>query len=129
MESVLADSELPPRRMVMIVDDEALVRRTAATMIGDAGYETIQAANADEAIALLKACKDIFLVFTDVEMPGCFDGSKLAAYVAGLWPPVRVIVTSGRVEGDAVPMADGVTFLPKPYREDELIERVAELAD
>ena len=112
----------------MIVDDEALVRRSAAAMIGDAGYETIQAATADEAIALLKACKDIFLVFTDVEMPGCFDGAKLAAYVAGLWPPVRVIVTSGRVDRGAVPMADGVAFLPKPYREDDLVEKIAALA-
>jgi DNA-binding NtrC family response regulator len=114
--------------MVLIVDDEPLVRKSAATMIGEAGYESVQAKDAAEAIALLDARDDIFLVFTDVHMPGSFDGSKLAAHVAGLWPPVHVVITSGRVEADAVPMADKVSFLPKPYRIEDLADRFGQLA-
>lgn len=128
MEIILADSEILPRRTVLIVDDEPLVRKTAATMIGAAGYDSVQAANADEAVALLDRRDDIFLVFTDVHMPGSFDGSKLAAYVAGLWPPVHVIITSGRVEAEAVPRANKVSFLSKPYRVEDLAERFDALA-
>lgn len=113
---------------MLIVDDEPLVRRTAATMIRDAGYDVAEADSADAAIAQLEARQDIFLVFTDVEMPGSFDGSKLAAFVAGLWPPVHVIITSGRVQEGDVPKADRVTFLPKPYREEELAAQIAALA-
>ncbi|HTI31748.1 MAG TPA: response regulator [Sphingomonas sp.] len=125
---MLADSVSPSRRLVLIVDDEPLVRKSAAMMVDEAGYESLQAGSADEAIDLLAARDDIFVVFTDVEMPGRFDGSKLAAYAAGLWPPVHVVITSGRVAAEAVPMANKVSFLSKPYRVEDLAERFGALA-
>ena len=60
--------------VVLIVEDEPLLRMVAADIVQDAGFETIEAAHADSAIAILEARKDIRIVFTDVHMPGSMDG-------------------------------------------------------
>src|ERR1700720_1217175 len=83
-------------RLVLIVEDEALVRMTAVDMIEEAGFEILEAANADEAILLLEARRDITVLFTDIEMPGSMDGLQLAQAVRGRWPPIKIIATSGR---------------------------------
>lgn len=97
---------------VLVVEDEWLIRVVAVEALREAGYETLEAATADEAITLLEAHPEIRLVFTDVHMPGSMDGAKLAEVVRNRWPPVRIIVTSARPKpvtpGDAV-------FIPKPY--------------
>jgi CheY-like chemotaxis protein len=59
---------------VLIVEDEALVRMTAVEMVEEAGFEALEATNADEAILLLEGRRDITVVFTDIEMPGSMDG-------------------------------------------------------
>lgn len=84
-------------RTVLVVEDDPLVLLSAVAMIEDAGYDVLEAANADEAIALLEDHPQIRVVFTDIEMPGSMDGLKLAAYVRDRWPPVAIIVTSGRI--------------------------------
>jgi CheY-like chemotaxis protein len=101
--------------VVLIVEDEALVRMTAVDMIEEAGFEVLEATNADEAILLLEARRDITVVFTDIEMPGSMDGLRLAQAVRGRWPPIKIIATSGRHvvrEGD---LPSGGLFLRKPY--------------
>ncbi len=112
-------------RTVLVVEDDALVLISAVAMIEDAGYEVLEASNAYEAIALLEAHPQIRVVFTDIEMPGSMDGLKLAAYVRDRWPPVAIIVTSGRILPDegALP-ADGV-FLAKPYRPEDLASHLS----
>jgi CheY-like chemotaxis protein len=106
--------------VVLIVEDEALVRMTAVDMIEEAGFEVLEAANADEAILLLEARRDITVVFTDIEMPGSMDGLRLAHAVRGRWPPIKIIATSGRYvvrDGD---LPSGGLFLAKPYSSDEI---------
>jgi two-component system, response regulator PdtaR len=108
-------ADAPSRQMVLIVEDEALVRMTAVGMIEEAGFEVLEATNADEAIVLLEARHDITVVFTDIEMPGSMDGLRLAQAVRGRWPPIKIIATSGRYvvrDGD---LPSGGLFLPKPY--------------
>jgi CheY-like chemotaxis protein len=103
------------RPVVLVVEDEFLVRLAATGMVEEAGFEAVEAANADEAIAILEARPDIRVVFTDILMPGSMDGLKLAAHVRGKWPPIKIIATSGHHrlwEGD---VPDDVPFLPKPY--------------
>jgi CheY-like chemotaxis protein len=101
------------RTVVLVVEDEVLVRIAAVDMFEDAGYVTLQAENAAEAIRLLENHPEITVVFTDVQMPGSMDGAKLAAAVRKRWPPVRLIVTSGRPRPEDLP--NGVPFVPKPY--------------
>src|SRR4051794_8321631 len=86
-----AASECP---VVLIVEDEFLVRMYAAEMIRDAGYDVVEAINADHAIAILETRRDIRVIFTDVQLPGSMDGLKLARAVRNRWPPVHIIATS-----------------------------------
>ena len=86
----------PTATAVLIVEDEPLVRFCAVQTVEEAGFAVIEAANADEAIAILESRRDIRVVFTDIHMPGSMDGLKLAHAVRDRWPPIKIIVTSGR---------------------------------
>ena len=113
-------ADVPSRQVVLVVEDEALVRMTAVGMIEEAGFEVLEAANADEAILLLEARRDLTVVFTDIEMPGSMDGLRLAQAVRGRWPPIKIIATSGRYivrDGD---LPSGGLFLAKPYSSDQI---------
>jgi CheY-like chemotaxis protein len=68
-----------------------------------AGYTIVVANDADQAIAILEARQDIHLVFTDINMPGSMDGLKLAAAVRDRWPPVHIIITSGKIRPLEIP--------------------------
>src|SRR6202048_1619582 len=86
------------RPVVLIVEDEALLRMDAVDMIAAAGFEAVEAANADEAIEILEARRDITVGFTDIQMPGSMEGLKLARAVRGRWPPIKIVATSGHVD-------------------------------
>ncbi len=103
------------RPVVLIVEDELLLRTSAVEMIADAGFEVIEAGNADEAIDVLEARRDITVVFTDIQMPGSMDGLKLARAVRGRWPPIKIIATSGLVDVGEKDLPEGGRFLAKPY--------------
>jgi two-component system, response regulator PdtaR len=103
------------RSVVLIVEDEFLIRMAAAEAIGEAGFEVIQAANADEAISLLEARQDVRVVFTDIKMPGSMDGMRLAHAVRHRWPPIRIIATSGHYDIDEARLPLGSIFFRKPY--------------
>ena len=81
--------------LVLIVEDDYLVRQNAVFLLEEAGFDTLEAACADEAIALLEARQDIRIVFTDINMPGSMDGLALAQAVRRRWPPVELVLTSG----------------------------------
>ncbi|MGC1780207.1 MAG: response regulator [Xanthobacteraceae bacterium] len=100
---------------VLIVEDEPLVRFCTVQTVQDAGFEAIEAANADEAIAILESRRDIRVVFTDIHMPGSMDGLKLAHAVRNRWPPIKIIVTSGRDRIGPHELPDGGRFFAKPY--------------
>src|SRR5258707_15153422 len=81
------------RPVVLIVEDEFLLRMDAVDMIAAAGFEVGEAANADDAIEILESRRDITVVFTDIQMPGSMDGLKLAHAVRGRWPPIKIVAT------------------------------------
>jgi CheY-like chemotaxis protein len=101
--------------VVLIVEDEFLLRVDAAEMIEAAGFEVVEAGNADQAIRILEARPDITVVFTDIQMPGSMDGLKLARAVRGRWPPIKIIATSGRPNLGEQDLPEGGRFLRKPY--------------
>jgi CheY-like chemotaxis protein len=114
--------------VILVVEDDDLQRTHAASVIEEAGFEVLEAANATEAILILEARKDIRVVFTDIEMPGSMDGIKLAHAIRDRWPPIELIITSGntRLEPDTIP-ARG-QFLAKPYDPGVLIAVIHTLA-
>jgi CheY-like chemotaxis protein len=105
----------PRRPLVLVVEDDHLLRLDAIDMVEAAGFEVMEAANADEAIAILESRNDITVVFTDVQMPGSMDGLKLARAVRGRWPPIKIVTTSGLQIIEETDLPEGGRFLPKPY--------------
>lgn len=82
---------------MLVVEDEPLLRMLAIEVVEEAGFVAIEARDADEAVALLESRSDIALLFTDINMPGSMDGLKLAHAVRGRWPPIKILLVSGRV--------------------------------
>jgi two-component system, response regulator PdtaR len=115
------------RPVVLIVEDEFLVRMGTRAAVETAGFDVLEAGDADEAIAILSARDDIRLIFTDVHMPGSMDGLKLAHFVRDRWPPVKIIATSGRVRIAESDLPEGGRFLPKPYSAGEITATLREL--
>jgi CheY-like chemotaxis protein len=103
--------------VILIVEDETLIRWGAVKMAEEAGYEVLDAAGADEAIQILESRNDISLIFTDIHMPGSMDGLNLARAVRNRWPPIKIIVTSGHEIPTKSDLPAGALFLPKPYSE------------
>ena len=110
--------------VVLIVEDETLVRLDAVRTIENAGFEVIEAANADEAMRVLETRSDIRLVFTDVHMPGSMDGLKLAHAVRNRWPPIKIIVTSGRGQVSEQDLPEGGRFIAKPYEPTQITDTI-----
>jgi CheY-like chemotaxis protein len=117
------------RPVILIVEDELLIRLDAIEMIEAAGFETLEAGNADEAIAILEARPDIHVLFTDIHMPGSMDGVKLAHFVRNRWPPVKIIATSAHARIEGYDLPNGGRFLPKPYSAREVATHLKDLTN
>jgi two-component system, response regulator PdtaR len=114
--------------VVLIVEDDFLIRSHPAAIIEDAEFDVVEASNADEAISILEARSDITILFTDIQMPGSMDGLKLAAAVKGRWPPIKIVTTSGLVDVRPDDLPEGGRFLPKPYDPAQLTTTLQQLA-
>jgi CheY-like chemotaxis protein len=114
------------RPIVLIVEDEPLLRMMAVDMVEDAGFEAVEAADATEALRILETRLDIRIVFTDVDMPRGIDGMMLAALIRDRWPPIEIIVTSGHVTAPRIP--EGAVFFSKPFLPDQVIATMRRMA-
>jgi CheY-like chemotaxis protein len=117
------------RQVVLVVEDESLIRSTATNMVEAAGFDAIAASDADEAIRILESRHDIRAVFTDVQMPGSMDGLRLAWVVRNRWPPVALIVTSGQADLPSTDLPSGGRFLLKPYLPSQVEATLRQLID
>jgi DNA-binding NarL/FixJ family response regulator len=108
--------------VVLVVEDHPLVRMALLEVMIEAGFEALDARSASGAIRTLEARPDIRLVFTDAEMPGTLNGIGLAHYIRKRWPPVKLIVVSGKREIAAGELPTGARFFLKPYRETSIVE-------
>ena len=112
---------------ILVVEDEPLIRLGLASVLEEAGYEVVEAANATDAIKALEADLTVRLVLTDVDMPGGMDGIRLAHYVRDRWPPIQLIVVSGKVGVQAAQLPVGAKFMGKPYHEPTLLSLLQSL--
>lgn len=115
------------KAVVLVVEDSTIIRMGAIDLVRAAGYEALEARDADEAIAILGTRNDIDLVFTDVHMPGTMDGIKLAHYIRNRWPPVKVIVASGAAILEESSLPTGSSFFSKPYDDHKIADAMARL--
>jgi DNA-binding NtrC family response regulator len=105
--------------VVLVVENEAVIRMETALTIKDAGCAVLAAGNVDEAMAVLKARDDIRAVFTEIRLPGHLNGLDLGRAIADRWPLVRLIMTSGDRRRDNIP-ADWC-YIQKPYDGSQIV--------
>lgn len=115
------------RIVVLVVEDEFLIRMDIVEELEVAGFEVFEASNAPAALALLASNPRIEVLLTDVDMPGGPDGLALAAAVRDRWPPIKIIVTSGYREVRTNDMPAGSRFLPKPVEPDLMSRSILEV--
>lgn len=92
------------RPVVLVVEDEAMIRMGATALVEDLGIDFFEASSADEAVGLLEQNPQITIVFTDIQMAGSMD-----------WPPLKFIIVSGNHVASAADMPEGAQFFRKPY--------------
>ena len=114
--------------VVLIVEDDALVRLVARDMLEDAGFDVLEADTADDALVVLEGSPSIGALFTDIDMPGSMDGVALATRVSERWPHIRLVVTSGRAVMRDRDLPDHGRFVSKPYQRAQLVSAVASAA-
>ncbi|WP_322516923.1 response regulator [Rhodopseudomonas palustris] len=115
------------KAVVLVVEDNTVIRMGAVDLVLSAGYEALEAHDADAAIRILESRDDIDLVFTDVQMPGTMDGIKLSYYIRDRWPPVKLIVASGDAILEESSLPTGSRFFSKPYDEHTITDAMARL--
>jgi two-component system, response regulator PdtaR len=118
----------PPAALptVLVVEDETLLRLLAAGALEEAGFKVVEAADAIEALELMTMHPEIRVLFTDVKMPGHFDGVDLAQLVHKRWPEVVLLITSGGVPPVEEKISEESHFIAKPYTTEELIDTIKE---
>ena len=112
--------------VILVVEDEVLVRMVIADYLRDCGYRVFEAANVDEAKAVLTADTEVDLVFSDVQMPGASDGFELASWIRTHHPGVAVILTSGwaGAADKARDLCHAGPVVPKPYQHATVLRRI-----
>jgi CheY-like chemotaxis protein len=122
---VLTHSAVPA--VVLVVEDEMLLRMRAVDMVQDAGFTSVEAVDADEAVAILESRPDIALLFTDIQMPGSMDGLKLAHAVHQRWPPIKIILVSGQLKLANIDIPADSRFFGKPIEARQLIAEMQDM--
>jgi CheY-like chemotaxis protein len=110
--------------VVLIVEDEMMLRMRAVDMVEDAGYTPIEALDADEAVAILESRSDIALMCTDIQMPGNMDGLGLARTVHERWPSIKIIVMSGQLNPQNIDLPPCSRFFGKPLEARQMIAQM-----
>ena len=110
--------------VVLVVEDELLLRMRAVDMVEDAGFTSVEAVDADEAVAILESRSDISLLFTDIQMPGSMDGLKLAHAVHRRWPSIKIILVSGQLELPDLDIPLDSRFFGKPLEGNVMIAQM-----
>ena len=110
--------------VVLVVEDEMLLRMRAVDMVEDAGYVPVEAVDADVALAILQSRSDIALLFSDIQMPGSMSGLQLAVAVHERWPKIKIILASGQLKLSQSEIPENSRFFGKPL---DAVEMIAEI--
>ncbi|PZU07969.1 response regulator [Sphingomonas sp.] len=116
-----------PKPAILVVEDEPLILMSTIDAFEEAGFEAIDALDGDQALQRLEERPDIRAIFTDVNMPGRYDGVQLARIAHARHPGMVVVVTSGKMVVSHESLPEGGIFLPKPYRSSQVTGLLAAL--
>ena len=109
------------------MEDVRFLRLIAVEVVEDAGLVAVEAANADEAVLILESQADIAVIFTDIDMPGTMDGLKLSHAVRHRWPPIKIIIVSGKTRLNDADMPSETLSFSKPYSVPGMISELRSL--
>jgi CheY-like chemotaxis protein len=123
---------MPPDRVlspsvILVVEDEMLLRMRAVDMVEDAGYLPVEAVDADEALTILQSRSDIALLFTDIQMPGSMNGLQLALAVHERWPRIKIILASGQLKLSKLDIPENSRFFGKPLDSGDMVAEIREM--
>jgi two-component sensor histidine kinase/FixJ family two-component response regulator len=121
-EPIMPEPTNPP--VVLVVEDEMVLRMRAVDVVEDAGFTPVEAVSADEAISILESRDDISLLFTDIQMPGTMDGLKLAHAAHARWPHIKIILVSGQVAVNEGDKPSDSKFFAKPFEVENMISEL-----
>jgi CheY-like chemotaxis protein len=116
---MLDRTKIPP--IVLIVEDDMILRMRSVDIVEDAGYTPVEAVDADEALGILQSRSDIALLFTDIQMPGSMDGLQLAHAVYERWPQLKIILVSGQLKLSSAEIPRDSRFFGKPLVSGQII--------
>lgn len=112
----------------LVVDDSAFILIEACSILEDAGFRSLEASDAEEAIVQLEEYSgSIALLFTDVDMPGTRDGFDLARETAKRWPDIGILIASGAREPSKGDLPPGAHFIRKPFSATVVYDRLEQL--
>jgi two-component system, response regulator PdtaR len=112
---------------ILMVEDEVLIRMSAAATLVDAGFEVLEASSSAQALKVLLEHKEVGVLMTDVRLPGEMDGLDLVACVQRSYPAIRSIVVSGNSSAGEAHDAGAAGFLSKPYMAPTLVRAINDL--
>lgn len=128
LSSVMPPLPNPAKAVILLVEDEPVIRMLAADALVDAGFQVIEADHGAQALDVLRERADgIHAVFTDVHMPGSINGVALAHEASRCWPWLRLLVASGHAMPSREELPAACRFLPKPYSLAHVIRQLDEL--
>ncbi len=120
---------MPDQILVLVAEDEELVRLVIVDVLRDTGFEVMEAEHAEAALGtLLVHAARVHVLFTDIQRPGALDGLALAHNTAKNWPKIALLITWGRPSPHPPLLPDKSRFVAKPYQHDDLIRHIRELA-
>jgi CheY-like chemotaxis protein len=122
---MLDRAKIPP--IVLIVEDDMILRMRSVDIVEDAGYTPVEAVDADEALGILQSRSDIALLFTDIQMPGSMDGLQLAHAVYERWPQLKIILVSGQLKLSSAEIPRDSRFFGKPLVSAQMITEMQDM--
>lgn len=117
------------RHPVLVIEDEPVLRIDALDMVDQAGFESVEAMNVDDAIRILETRPDIRIVYMDLDMPRGIKGIELAAAIRDRWPPIEIILTAAFFTEDDLTLPARAEFYAKPVKRDEVIAAMRRMVD
>ena len=120
--------EASHRIVVLVVEDEPILRMNMMDLVEEAGFDAVEAANSKQAMRVLETRSDVGIIVSDIEMPPGIDGMALVAMVRDRWPPIEIILVSGQVSSTHVRMPEGGVFFSKPCRPAEIVATLNRMA-
>ncbi|AWN40768.1 response regulator [Methylobacterium durans] len=122
----LREREAPePTKLVVIIEDDPEVRDMAVALLEETVLDVVVCESGEAAVQLLQErANDVAMLFTDVRLAGAMSGVELAKAVSGLWPGIRLVVTSGQVDGQIADLPDEAVFMAKPWLALNVLQQV-----